>query len=167
MYGCTAWPKQPTMFIKPTAIPAFRPPTSTMEAQLAACPKSNAAAATHIKTVALRAVSACRIASIAAAAMRQPVTGKTARPARLQPLRFTNASLSIPPTRHAIPPQIKGKAEDHSESSKLTCCTSFMYSGIQLTKNDQPMLPQKKYIASPHDEGDESKRSHTWASSTC
>ena len=48
------------MFMKPIAMPAFRPPMSTIDAQLAACPKSNAAAATHIKIVALRAFGRVR-----------------------------------------------------------------------------------------------------------
>ena len=115
---------------------------STIAAQLAAWPKSNAAAATHIKSSRRAGCVTCGIASIAAAATRQPLTGNTARPSRRQPVRFTSASLNTPPTRHATPPHNSGQAYDHSDFSNVTPCTSFMYRGIQLTKNDQPKLPQ-------------------------
>ena len=63
-------------------------------------------------------------------------------PAGASRFACTSASLSTPPTRQAMPPHTSGQAEDHSDFSKATPWTSFMYRGIQLTKNDQPKLPQ-------------------------
>src|SRR5688500_14529559 len=115
--GWKALPMLPTMLMNPAAVPEYLPPMSTIVAQLAAWPKSKAAAATHSSTVACSGVLAYISAIIDSPAVDAPSIGKIARYSRLRPVRATSQWLSEPPTMQLTPPKNSGPAVGHSERS--------------------------------------------------